>query len=167
MKDLQVRSELIRAGRAALFGWLGTSVMTLVMALCLVPGAPAAIRPFPVELVRHALPTLGPLALTLVTVPLHFGYGAAAGALFSFLARPMSLGRGLAFGLALWILMQIMFVPLGYGWLEFGLGRGYPWTALVSLLLHLCYGVTLGWLGGRDDLRHHCQFDEADRLRVA
>ena len=167
MKDLQVRSELRRAGRAAVFGWLGTSIMTLLMAFSLMPGAPAALRPFPVEFVRHAFPRLGPGALTLLTVPLHFGYGAGAGALFSFLARPMSLARGFAFGFALWIIMQILFVPLGYGWLEFGLGRGYPWTSLVSLLLHLCYGGTLGWLGGHDDLQHHSQFDEADRLRVA
>jgi len=167
MKDLQVRSELVRAGHAAVFGWLGTSVMTLLMAICLIPGAPAAIRPFPVEFVRHAFPSLSPLALTLVTVPLHFGYGAGAGALFAFLARPMSLGRGFAFGFALWIVMQIAFVPMGYGWLEFGLGGGHPWPAVVSLVLHLCYGGTLGWLGGRDDLAHHTQFDEADRLRVA
>jgi hypothetical protein len=167
MKDLQVRSELVRAGHAAVFGWLGTSVMTLLMAICLIPGMPAAFRPFPVEFVRHVFPRLGPLALTLLTVPLHFGYGAAAGALFSFLARPMSLGRGFAVGFALWVVMQILFVPIGYGWLEFGLGGGHPWAALVSLVLHLCYGGTLGFLGGRDDLLHHTQFDEADRVRVA
>ena len=167
MKDPQVRSELVRAGHAAVFGWLGTSVMTLLMAVSLIPGAPASIRPFPVEFVRHAFPGLSPLALTLVTVPLHFGYGAGAGALFAFLARPMSLGRGFAFGLALWIVMQIAFVPLGYGWLEFGLGGGHSGQALVTLVLHLCYGGTLGWLGGRDDQMHHTQFDEADRLRVA
>ena len=63
----------------------------------------------------------------------------------------MSLGRGFAFGFGLWIVMQMAFVPLGYGWLEFGLGGGHPWPAVVSLVLHLCYGGTLGWLGGRDD----------------
>ena len=167
MKDLQVRSELVRAGHAAVFGWLATSVMTLLMAICLIPGMPAAFRPFPVEFVRHVFPRLGPLALTLLTVPLHFGYGAGAGALFAFLARPMSLGRGFAFGFALWVVMQILFVPIGYGWLEFGLGGGHPWAALVSLVLPLCDGGTLGGLGGRDDLMHHTQFDEADRVRVA
>ncbi len=167
MWNLQYRGELSRARRAALFGLMGTSVMTLLMTACLLPGAPAAMRPFPVEVTHRLFPGLGPLALTVVTVLLHFGYGAAAGAIFAFLARPMSVGRGLAFGLVLWIVMQAWFVPLTYGWIEFGLGRGSPWTSLFPLLLHLSYGATLGWLGGRDDLSHHAQFDEADRLRVA
>jgi hypothetical protein len=167
MGNLQYRAELSRAKRAALFGLMGTSIMTLLMTVCLLPGAPAAMRAFPVEITHHAFPGLGPLALTVLTVLLHFGYGAGAGVIFSFLARPMSVWRGLAFAFGLWVVMQASFVPLTYGWIEFGLGRGTPWTSLFSLLLHLGYGATLGWLGERDDLWHHAEFDEVDRLRVA
>jgi hypothetical protein len=165
--NLQYRGELGRGGRAALFGVMATAVMTIVMAASILPHAPLAFRPFPVELVHHAFPRLHLFTLALMTLVLHFGYGAAAGALFAFLARPMSVGRGLAFGFGLWMVMEVSFVPWGYGWLEFGLGHGYPWSAFFLLMLHLVYGGTLGWLGGRDDLSHHSVFDEADRLRVA
>jgi hypothetical protein len=167
MKNLQYRRELGRAARAAVLGIMATSAMTLLMVAGIVPGAPAAFRVFPVDVVHRAFPSLGQLGLTFMTLLLHFGYGAAAAAGFSFLARPMSIGRGLAYGLALWILMQISVVPWTYHWLEFGLGRGYPWTALYALALHLVYGATLGWLGARDEAAHHARFDEADRLVVA
>jgi hypothetical protein len=167
MRNLQYQGELSRAKRAALFGLMGTSIMTLLMTASLLPGAPGAMRPFPVEVAHHLFPRLGPLALTVVTVLLHFGYGAGAGAVFAFVARPMSVWRGLAFGLVLWVVMQAAFVPLTYGWIEFGLGRGSPGTSMFALLLHLAYGATLGFLGERDDLWHHAEFDEADRLRVA
>jgi hypothetical protein len=167
MKNLQVRGELGRAGRAAILGVMATTAMTLLMVVGLFPRAPAAFRAFPVDVVHHAFPSFGTLTLTLATLVLHLGYGAAAAALFAFLARPMSVGRGLAFGLALWIVMQMSVVPWTYHWLEFGLGHGYPWTGVFALALHLCYGATLGWLGGRDDLAHHARFDEADRLVVA
>lgn len=167
MRNRQYREELVRAERAALLGLMATAAMTILMAITVVPGVSLAFRPFPVELVHHTFPRLGLAALAAMTIVVHFGYGAAAGALFSYLARPMSLGRGLAFGLGLWIFMQIAFVPWGYGWLEFGLGRGYPWAALFTLILHLFYGGTLGWLGARDELGHHVTFDETDQLRVA
>jgi hypothetical protein len=167
MRNRQYRGELVRAERAALLGLMATAAMTILMVITVIPGIPLAFRPFPVELVHHAFPRLGLAALAAVTIVVHFGYGAAAGALFSFVARPMSLGRGLAFGLGLWIFMQIAFVPWGYGWLEFGLGHGYPWAALFTLILHLFYGGTLGWLGARDELGHHVTFDETDQLRVA
>jgi hypothetical protein len=165
--DFQYRREFGRAERAALLGVMATAVMTIVMAVSVIPRAPLAFRPFPVELVHHGFPALHLWSLALLTLVLHFGYGAAMGALFSFLARPMSVGRGLAFGFALWIFMEVSFVPWGYGWIEFGLGHGYPWSAFFLLVLHMVYGGTLGWLGGRDELAHHSAFDEADRLRVA
>jgi hypothetical protein len=167
MKNLQYHSELDRAGRAAALGIMATAAMTLLMVAGIVPGAPAAFRVFPVDVVHRAFPHLGQLGLTLMTLLMHFGYGAAAAAGFSYLARPMSIGRGLAYALGLWIAMQVSVVPWTYRWLEFGLGHGYPWTALDTLVLHLVYGGTLGWLGARDELAHHVRFDEADRLVVA
>jgi hypothetical protein len=167
MKNLQYRGEIDRAARAAVLGIMATSAMTLLMVAGIVPGAPAAFRVFPVDVVHRAFPGLGQLGLTFMTLLMHFGYGAAAAAGFSYVARPMSVGRGLAYGLALWIVMQVAVVPWTYHWLEFGLGRGYPWTALDTLVLHLVYGGTLGWLGARDEVAHHSRFDEADRLVVA
>lgn len=167
MRNLQYHEELDRAGRTAIFGIMATAAMTLLMVAGIVPGAPAAFRVFPVDVAHRAFPHLGQLGLTFVTLALHFGYGAGAAFVFSFLARPMSVGRGLAYGFGLWIAMQVAVVPWTYRWLEFGLGHGYPWTALDTLVLHLIYGGTLGWLGARDERAHHSRFDEADRLVVA
>ncbi len=163
----EYKEEVDRAGRGAGWGMMATSAMTLLMVVGIIPHAPAAFHPFPVIVVHHAFPMLGPLALTIVTVLLHFAYGAGAGIVFSYLARPMSVGRGLLYGLALWIFMEVTFVPWAYGTVEFGLGRGNPWSALFNLLLHLTYGGTLGWCGARDERWHHAMFDGADRLRVA
>jgi len=166
METRQYREELRRAGRAALIGVAATAAMTLLMALGLFRHGPAAFRPFPAEFMWHVFPTWGALPLAIVATVIHFGYGAAAAALFSFLARPMSVGRGVAYGVALWIVMQICFVPVFMGWMEFGLGRGEPWSALFTLLLHVTYGAVLGGLGARDERDHHVAFDALDRLRV-
>ena len=166
MDTRQSREELRRAGRAALIGVAGTASMTLLMALGLLRSGPVAFRPFPIEFMSRLWPTGGALPLAAVTTLLHFTYGAAAAMLFSFLARPMSVGRGVAFGVALWMLMQIVFIPAFMGWMEFGLGRGEPWSALFTLLQHVIYGAVLGALGGRDERTHHASFDALDRLRV-
>jgi hypothetical protein len=164
METRQYRGELRRAGRAALIGVAATAAMTVLMALGLFRHGPVAFRPFPVEFTWRLLPTWSPLPLAFVTTLIHFAYGAAAGALFSFLARPMSVGRGIAFGLSLWIFMQVFFVPAFFGWIEFGLARGEPWSALFALVLHVVYGAVLGAVGGRDDREHHAAFDALDRL---
>ncbi len=167
METRQYREELRRAGRAAVIGVAATAAMTLLMAFGLFRHGPVAFRPFPVEFSWHLLPTWGPLPLAIVTTLAHFAYGVAAAVLFSFLARPMSTGRGLAYGISLWMIMQICYVPAFLGWLEFGLGRGEPWSALFTLGLHVVYGGVLGWLGARDERAHHVAFDALDRLRVA
>jgi hypothetical protein len=164
----QYVEERHRAGRAAVVGLAATAAMTLLMAVGLFRNGPAAFRPFPVEIMGRVFPHMNPLPLALVTTLAHFAYGAAAAAAFSFLARPMSVGRGLAYGLALWLIMQTMFVPAFFrGHIEFGLGRGEPWSALYALVLHAVYGGVLGWLGGRDERVHHESFDALDRVRVA
>ncbi|HXJ20316.1 MAG TPA: hypothetical protein VMT03_08785 [Polyangia bacterium] len=164
----QFRAERHRAARAVVYGLAATGAMTLLMVVGLFRHGPAAFRPFPVEIVSRLLPHWSPLPLAIVTTLAHFGYGAAAAAAFSYLARPMSVGRGLAYALGLWIVMQVMFVPAFYSHhIEFGLGRGDPWSALFTLLLHAVYGGVLGWLGARDEQAHHASFDALDRLRVA
>jgi len=167
MNGPQYHDERLREARAAVYGLAATAAMTLLMALSLLPHAPAAFRPFPVVITSAVFPHLNPFPLAIVTTLAHFAYGALAAMAFSYLARPMSVGRGLAYALGLWIVMQVMFVPAFYHHLEFGLGRGEPWTALYTLVLHAVYGVTLGWLGARDEQAHHVAFDALDRVRVA
>jgi hypothetical protein len=162
------REERHRIGRAAVYGLAATAAMTLLMVVGLFRHGPVAFRPFPVEIMSRVFPHWNPLPLAIVTTLAHFGYGAAAAAAFSYLARPMSVGRGLAYGLGLWIIMMVMFLPAFYSHrIEFGLGGGEPWTALFTLVLHLVYGGVLGYLGARDEQVHHAAFDGLDRLRVA
>jgi hypothetical protein len=166
METRQYNAELLRAGRAALIGLAATAAMTLLMALGLFSHGPVAFRPFPVEFAMRLFPTWAPLPLAVGTTLAHFAYGAGAAALFSFLARPMTPGRGLAFGVTLWMVMQVWYVPALLGWMEFGLGRGEPWSALFTLLLHGVYGTVLGVLGARDERAHRARFDALDRLEV-
>jgi hypothetical protein len=170
MHHSQVMEELRRASRAAVLGLMATSAMTLLMWIAALPGMPHALEPFPALLMRHIVPRAAPLQLALLTTMTHFAYGVAAAALFSFLARPMSVGRGLAYGFALWTTMQLFLVPGLLGGLGFGFGLGLGvghWLFMVyTLVLHLAYGVTLGLLGARDERVHHATFDELARLRA-
>jgi hypothetical protein len=164
----EFREERHRAGRAALFGLAATAAMTLLMAVGLFRHGPVAFRPFPVEFMARVFPHWNPLPLAVVTTLAHFAYGALAAAIFSYLARPMSIGRGLAYGLALWVVMQVIFVPAFLHHTEFGLGPGgEPWSAIYALVLHMVYGGVLGGLGARDEQAHHAAFDAIDQLRVA
>jgi hypothetical protein len=170
----EYHGERLREVRAAVYGLAATAAMTLLMAVGLFRHGPVAFRPFPVVIMSAILPHWSPLPLAIATTVAHFAYGALAAVLFSFLARPMSVGRGLAFALALWVVMQTMFVPaffIGrhfYGHqIEFGLGVGNPWPAAFTLVLHMVYGGVLGGLGARDEQAHHATFDALDRLRVA
>jgi hypothetical protein len=163
----QAMEELRRASRAALLGLLATAVMTIIMLIgSALPGASFESRLFPLLLMSHIFSHAAPFWLALITLIVHFGYGTVAAAIFSYLARPMSIGRALAYGFTLWIIMQVTFVPGLLGGVEFGLGVGHPMPALYTLVLHLAYGVTLGWLGARDETAHRASFDEFSRLRV-
>jgi hypothetical protein len=168
MNHSQIADELRRASRAAVLGVMATAGMTIFMWIGALPRMPAAVEPFPLLLMRHVWPNMAPLPIALLTSVAHFGYGAAAAVLFSFLARPMSAGRGFAFGAVLWAVMQGMFVPGLLGGMEFsfGLGHGHWLFGGYTLGLHMVYGLTLGLLGARDENVHHAHFDELARLRV-
>lgn len=74
---------------------------------------------------------------------LHLGYGGLwAGVLASLVGR-VTIGRGVGLGLALWVFMQIAVLPF-VGWGVFGIAQT-PRIAAATLLLHLIYGIALGW----------------------
>lgn len=84
------------------------------------------------------------------------------GVVFSFLARPMTLAKGVGMGLMLWILFQIEFIPW-LGWGDFGFEHGGA-KLFYTLVMHVIYGSTLGWLGARDDRSHAAHFDDLGQL---
>lgn len=81
---------------------------------------------------------------------LHLGYGGVFGAVLAWIARPVTLWKGLALGVGLWALMQVTFLPL-LGWGLFGTAIT-PKIAVATLILHLVYGGVLGWPLDRDTL---------------
>lgn len=83
-----------------------------------------------------------PLLMALA-MGLHLGYGGLFGALLARGTRPVTIGKGLALGIGLWILMQVTFLPF-LGWGVFGTAIT-PKIAGATLVLHLVYGGLLGW----------------------
>jgi hypothetical protein len=152
--------ERDRFVRGLLWGLIATCAMSVFMSVAAAVHRSAAAYQVPI-LVGHRLLGL-PVAAALVA---HLAYGALAGGIFALLAGPMTLGKGIGYGLFLWFTMQITFVP-ALGWAEFGLRIG-PRQAAQALLFHLVYGAALGWLGARDDVAHHARFDDDGHLVVS
>jgi hypothetical protein len=150
--------ELKRSLLGAQWGLVATAVMTIFMAIGQALFGSRLGRPFPLLLMSRLLPHAEPGRLAAATIVAHAGYGALAGIAFAYLSRPMTLGKGIGYALFLWFTMQITFVPW-LGWGDFGLIHSYRF-ALYTLMLHLPYGVALGWLGARDEALHHASFDD-------
>ena len=49
------------------------------------------------------------------------------------------------------MITQVMVLP-AFGWAEFGLMRN-PWLAMVTVVPHLAWALSIGWLMSRDDER--------------
>lgn len=57
--------------------------------------------------------------------------------------------RGIGLGVFLWLIMQVVVLPF-LGWGLFGTAQT-PKIAVATLVLHLVYGPTFGWLMGRNE----------------
>ena len=131
------------------YGVVATIAMSVLMLLAVVSGKSPMPQPIPeavvVRLFGSGLPKLLLMALT---IGLHLGYGGVFGAALARVARPVTIRKGLALGVGLWILMQVAFLPF-LGWGLFGTVIT-PKIAVATLVLHLVYGGVLGWTLGRD-----------------
>lgn len=132
----------------AVWGLAATVVMSAIMLAATAAGIAPMPRPVPIALVAHILGlTPGP-ALVGLAAAAHLGYGALAGAALAGLVRRVTVWIGLGYGVALWALMGLVWLPyLGWGW--FG-AAVTPRIAAATLVLHLAYGLTLGLLLGRN-----------------
>lgn len=79
----------------------------------------------------------------------HLGYGGTFGALLARFAPPVTLAKGVALGVALWAVMGVVVLPL-LGWRLFGTAIT-PRVAVATLVSHLIYGGTLGFVARRGD----------------
>lgn len=133
------------------FGW--GVVATVVMSVPMIAGAVAGIlpmpKPIPVAIVGTLLgPELPRPLLMALGAGSHLAYGGVAGGVLALLTRRVTLAKGAGWGVLLWVLMGVSWLPL-LGWGLFGTGIS-PRVAVATLVLHLVYGIALGWLVDRE-----------------
>ena len=131
--------------------WRGVGwgvLATIAMSIPMLIGTATGMSPIP-EPIPKALVTLvfgaglpAPL-LMLLAAGSHLAYGGFFGGVLARFVRPVTLGKGLGLGAVLWLVMQVVVLPL-LGWGFFGAAVTLKIT-VASLLLHLIYGAVLGW----------------------
>lgn len=132
------------ARRGALYGFLGTLVMSLIMLLGMGIGMSPIPEPIPLAIAKGILGSVAKPLLMIFAIITHFGYGAFwGGVLYQLVKGKGTLWHGLGWGFLLWIVMEIVVLPL-LGWGAFGLFIT-PKIAIATLVLHLVYGGILGW----------------------
>ena len=130
--------------KGALYGLLGTLFMSLIMLIGMGTGISPIPEPIPAAIAKGLLGDLSKPVIMVFAVITHFGYGAFWGAvLFYWLKERGTIWLGLGWGVMLWLIMEIIVLPL-LGWGVFG-SAITPKIAIATLILHLIYGGTLGW----------------------
>jgi uncharacterized membrane protein YagU involved in acid resistance len=134
--------------RAAVAGLIGTAAMTALLMIEPSIGLPqiAIGQVLGSSLgLASALPSVGPA----LGWALHFLIGAALGVTYvAFFASRLPgspLVRGMLFGLLVFLLAQLVFMPFVGGGI---FSRGDVQLILGSLLGHLVYGAVTGWVHG-------------------
>ena len=140
---------------AVAFGWgvVATMVMSVPMILATASGIAPMPKPIPAAIIGlifgPGLPK--PVHLLLAAVS-HLAYGSVWALIFAAVVSRITVWKGLALGVVLWLLMQLIVLPM-LGWGVFGTAVT-PKIAVATLVLHLIYGGTLGalmgWRDGRD-----------------
>ncbi len=129
------------------WGLLATVAMSVVMLAATATGVSPMPKPIPAALVSHTLGALPQPGMVALAATAHLAYGAVAGAVLAGLVRRVSVWAGAAYGVVLWALMGLVWLPY-LGWGLFGTALT-PKIAVGTLVLHLVYGITLGLLLGR------------------
>ena len=128
------------------FGWgvLATVVMSIPMLIATATGVAPMPEPIPKALVGlvfgETLPLPAHMALAAIS---HLAYGGVWAGILAASTRPVTIWKGLGLGVFLWLLMQIIVLPL-LDWGAFGTAET-PAIAVGTLVLHLIYGAVVGW----------------------
>lgn len=127
-------------------GWgIGATVaMSILMIVGMATGIAPMPEPIPTAIVTSILGEgLATPLLMGLAIGSHLGYGGVWGVVFAEGISDATIGKGLALGVFLWLLMQVVVLPL-IGWGFFGTAIT-PKIAGATLVLHLVYGAALGW----------------------
>lgn len=133
------------------FGWgvVATIAMSTFMILGVMTGKSPLPKPIPLAIVSSILGESTPKPLLIgLAILSHLAYGGFWGALLATLTKRVTVGKGVGLGIFLWFVMQITVLPF-VGWGIFGSAIS-PAIAVSTLVLHLIYGVILGWLVDRN-----------------
>jgi hypothetical protein len=131
-----------------LWGVVATIVMSLLMIVGLATGMSPMPKPIPAAIMGKLLgPSVPRPALMTLAVVAHLGYGGFWGGVLARVARPVTIVKGVLLGLLLWLGMQLLVLPF-LGWGAFG-SQVTPRIAMATFVLHLVYGLSLGWLVDR------------------
>jgi len=132
------------------FGW--GVVATVGMSIPMIIGTASGVAPMPEPIPKAIVTTvLGkelsiPLIIFLA-VGSHLTYGGIWAGLLIQVTDRVTIWKGLGLGVFLWLLMQVVVLPL-IGWGLFGAAIT-PKIAAATLILHLIYGALVGWLVDR------------------
>lgn len=132
-------------------GVVATMVMTIPMMVVTAAGKSPMPEPFPKAVVERVVGEDAPTPVVgVLTLASHLFYGGSNGAVLASFGRPVTLREGFGWGVGLWGIMEVAFMPF-VGWGVFGrkLPEGGK-TSTMALMLHLVYGGTLGMLLSRD-----------------
>jgi hypothetical protein len=132
------------------FGWgvVATIAMSALMILGVITGLSPMPAPIPEAVVSKVFGEGFPRPLImLLAAGTHLSYGGVSGAVLAALTRPVTVWKGLGWGVLLWLIMEVVFLPF-LGWGFFGVAIT-PRIAVATLILHLVYGATLGLLMDR------------------
>jgi hypothetical protein len=146
------RGREISGGSRFLSGLGWGIVATVAMSIPMIAGAVAGFlpmpRPIPAAIVGTILGQALPQpALMVLAAGSHLAYGGVAGGILAMLTRPVTVVKGLGWGVLLWAVMGVAWLPF-LGWGIFGTGIS-PRVTVATFVLHLIFGVTLGWLTDR------------------
>jgi hypothetical protein len=144
-----------KARRASSFfawGVLATLAMSVPMLVGSASGISPMPKPIPPAIAAHVFGEATPRPLLIgLAFGSHLLYGGAWAALLGILGSRATVWHALALGALLWVVMGLVVLPW-LGWGLFGLGLRSQ-IALATLLLHVVYGVTLGWLATQQAAR--------------
>ena len=130
-----------------MYGLAGTAIMSVFMVLVMMTGFAPLPEPFPFMVIKAMFYFIDSVfLLVIITIFAHFVYGSFWSAVFVSLYPEGRLGAGIAWGVFLWVVMNIVWLPF--------IGMRYsatlkPDVAFITLLFHLIYGATLGYLCSR------------------
>lgn len=132
-----------RTGWAFLVGVWATTVMSVPMLTATVLDLSPMPAPIPVAAVKAFGPALPQPLLAVAGLGTHLAYGGLWAAVLVWQVEAPDGRSALALAVGLWIVMGLGLLP-ALGWGPFGIGVA-PQVAVATLVLHLLYGVALGW----------------------